>query len=63
MGSCPEIYRENVFKKFNKINQKKLFNANLLGKKSLALSINPYENSKKTLRDIAIFKKVLRKYI
>lgn len=63
VGSCPEIYRENVFKNSNKIHQKKLLNANLLGKKSITLSINPYENTKKTHRDVAILKKTLAKYI
>lgn len=63
VGPCPEIYRENIFKKFNKIKQKKLDNANLLGKKSVTLFINPYENLKKIFRDMTVFKKILEKYV
>jgi dTDP-4-amino-4,6-dideoxygalactose transaminase len=43
VGSCPEIYREKVFKKFSILNNKRLLNAKQLGETSLVFPINPFK--------------------
>ena len=40
VGSCPEIYREKIFKKL-KLYPKRLPNAKLLGETSIMFPINP----------------------
>jgi len=63
VGSCPEIYREKIFKKLNLQPKKRLHNAKLLGQTSITFSINPYKNLTKIKSEINAIKKVLSKYI
>jgi len=63
VGSCPEIYREKIFKKLNLCPLKRLSNAKLLGEKSVMFPINPYRDLKKVKLEINTIKKILKKYI
>ena len=63
VGSCPEIYRENVFKKKNVKLKKRLANAKLLGETSLTFFINPYENIKNIKFKIKSIIKVFRTFL
>ena len=59
VGSCPEIYREKVFKKIKKYN--KLKNANFVGKVSIAFSINHLQTEnyiKKITRNLIEIEKI-----
>ena len=47
IGSCPEIYREKIFKKLKIYPKKRLQNAKLLGEISIMFPINPYKKIKK----------------
>lgn len=63
VGSCPEIYREKIFKKL-KINPKKrLSNAKLLGETSIMFPINPNKSLTKIKAEINSIKKVLNSYL
>ena len=62
-GSCPEIYREKIFKKLKLFPKKRLQNAKLLGKTSIMLPINPYKSLKKIKPEINSIKKILKNYI
>jgi dTDP-4-amino-4,6-dideoxygalactose transaminase len=62
VGSCPEIYREKIFKKLKFYPQKRLLNAKLLGQISLTFSINPNIPSTKIKLEIKSIKKILNKY-
>ena len=62
VGSCPEIYREKVFRKLKfKPNQKRLSNAKLLGETSISFPINPYKSLTKIKSEINIIKKIIEK--
>ena len=63
VGSCPEIYREKVFKKFNFYPKKRLINAKLLGETSIVFPINPNRTFKKVKQEINSIKKILNKYL
>jgi dTDP-4-amino-4,6-dideoxygalactose transaminase len=63
VGSCPEIYREKIFKKLNFYPKKRLLNAKLLGETSIMFPINPYRSLSEIESDIIIIKKILNKYI
>jgi dTDP-4-amino-4,6-dideoxygalactose transaminase len=63
VGSCPEIYREKIFKKLKFFPKKRLFNAKLLGETSLVFPINPNKNLSKINLEINIIKKIFNKYI
>jgi dTDP-4-amino-4,6-dideoxygalactose transaminase len=63
VGSCPEIYREKIFKKLNFYPKKRLLNAKLLGETSIMFPINPYKSLKKIKSEINSIKKILNKYI
>ena len=63
IGSCPEIYREKVFKKLKFYPTKRLTNAKLLGETSLVFPINPNKSIKKIKLEINLLKKILSKYI
>ncbi len=63
VGSCPEIYREKIFKKLKLYPKKRLLNAKLLGETSLVFSINPYISLTKIKSEINIIKKVLNKFL
>jgi dTDP-4-amino-4,6-dideoxygalactose transaminase len=63
VGSCPEIYREKIFKKFKFFPKNRLTNAKLLGETSVAFPINPYSSlSILKKKDIVIIKNTLKKY-
>jgi dTDP-4-amino-4,6-dideoxygalactose transaminase len=59
VGSCPEIYREKIFKKLKFYPKKRLSNAKLLGDTSIVFPINPNRNLKKIKSDINSIKKIL----
>ena len=63
VGSCPEIYREKIFKRLNLYPKKRLPNAKLLGQRSITFPNNPYKNLKKIKSEINTIKKILSKYI
>ena len=62
VGSCPEIYREKIFKKLKFYPKKRLSNAKLLGETSLMFPINPYKSSTKVKLEINTIKKILNKF-
>jgi dTDP-4-amino-4,6-dideoxygalactose transaminase len=59
IGSCPEIYRQKIFKKLGFYPKKRLSNAKLLGETSIAFPINPNQDFKKIKADIKSIKKIL----
>ena len=63
VGSCPEIYREKIFKKMKLSPKKRLSNAKLLGETSLSFPINPNKTSKQVMYEINVIKKILDKFI
>jgi dTDP-4-amino-4,6-dideoxygalactose transaminase len=63
VGSCPEIYREKVFKKLKFYQNKRLINAKLLGETSITFSINPYKSLITINSEINSIKKLLHKYV
>ena len=62
VGSCPEIYREKIFKKLNFYPKKRLPNAKLLGETSVMFRINPNKNLSLIKREINVIKKILNFY-
>ena len=60
VGSCPEIYLENAFKKKHKI--KRLKNAKTLGETSVALFINHNFDKKHEIKYLTSLNKVLKKF-
>ena len=63
IGSCPEIYREKIFKKLKFYPNKRLLNAKLLGETSIMFPINPNRAMKKVKLEINFIKKILNKYL
>ena len=63
VGSCPEIYREKIFKKLKFYPKKRLKNAKILGKTSIVFPINPNRSLRKIKLEISDIKKVLNKLI
>ena len=63
VGSCPEIYKENIFKKLKIYPKKRLKNAEILGKTSLMFPINPYKTFSKIRSDINLIRNTLNRYI
>ena len=63
VGSCPEKYREKVFKKLKVYSKKRLVNAKLLGDTSFMIPINPYRALTKIKTEINSIKKILNKYL
>tara|TARA_A100001011_G_C14236083_1_gene811100 strand:+ start:55 stop:1251 length:1197 start_codon:yes stop_codon:yes gene_type:complete len=63
VGSCPEIYREKIFKRLNLYPKKRLSNAKLLGETSIMFPINPYKSLTKINSEINSIKKILNKYL
>ena len=63
VGSCPEIYREKVFKKYKSQPKFRLKNAKKLGETSLVFPINPYKKISLIKKEIFIIKKILNSYI
>ena len=63
VGSCPEIYREKIFRKLSLHPKKRLKNAKLLGETSIMFPINPNESIFKIKSEINSIKKILSKYV
>tara|TARA_Y100000389_G_C17429468_1_gene501663 strand:- start:41 stop:820 length:780 start_codon:yes stop_codon:yes gene_type:complete len=63
VGSCPEIYREKIFKKSKFYPKKRLVNAKLLGETSITFPINPNIALIKVKSEINFLKKILNKYL
>ena len=63
IGSCPEIYREKIFKKLKFYPNKRLSNAKLLGETSIMFPINPNRGLNKVNMEINSIKKILNKYL
>ena len=62
-GSCPEIYREKIFKKLRFYPKERLTNAKLLGKTSIMFPIDPGRSMIKVKTEINSIKKILNKYL
>jgi len=63
VGSCPEIYREKIFKKFKFYPKKRLFKARLLGETSIMFPINPYKSLNQIKKEILTSKRVFNKFL
>jgi len=63
VGSCPEIYREKIFRKLKMYPGRRLKVAKLLGKSSLMFPINPYKPLIKIKSEILSIKKILNNYL
>jgi dTDP-4-amino-4,6-dideoxygalactose transaminase len=63
VGSCPEIYREKIFKKLKLYPKKRLLNAKLLGETSIMFPINPYRSLIKIKSEISSIKRILNNYL
>jgi dTDP-4-amino-4,6-dideoxygalactose transaminase len=63
VGSCPEIYREKIFKRLKLQPKKRHVNAKLLGETSVMFPINPYRDLKKIRSEINTIKRIFKKYI
>ena len=63
VGSCPEIYRQKIFKKLKFFPKKRLLNAKLLGETSIALPINPFKTIRKVKLEINLIKKKFNEYL
>ncbi len=63
VGSCPEIYREKIFKKLKYYPKKRLLNAKLLGETSIMFPINPNKSLIKIKSEISIIKKIMKNYL
>ena len=63
VGSCPEIYREKVFKKYKSQPKFRLKNAKKLGETSLVFPINPFKKLNLIKKEIFIIKKIFNSYI
>jgi len=63
IGSCPEIYREKIFKKLKLYPKKRLQNAKLLGEISIMFPINPNKSLTKIKVEINSIKKVLNNHL
>jgi dTDP-4-amino-4,6-dideoxygalactose transaminase len=63
VGSCPEIYREKIFKKFKFYPKQRLSNAKLLGETSLMFPIDPARSMAKVKTEINSIKKIFNKYL
>jgi dTDP-4-amino-4,6-dideoxygalactose transaminase len=62
-GSCPEIYREKIFKKLKLYPKQRLPNAKLLGELSIMFPIDPGRSMAKVKTEINFIKKILNKYL
>ena len=63
VGSCPEIYREKIFKNYKIYLKKRLPIAKLLGETSIMFRINPNKSQDKIRSEIFSIKKILNKYL
>ncbi len=63
IGSCPEIYREKIFRKSKTYPKKRLVNAKLLGETSIMFRINPNKSLNQVKKEILKSKRVFKKYL
>ena len=63
VGSCPEIFKEKIFKKLKIYPKYKLLNAKLLGETSLTFPINPNKKIAQIKKEVKIIKTILTKFI
>jgi dTDP-4-amino-4,6-dideoxygalactose transaminase len=63
VGSCPEIYREKIFKNLKLFPKERLSNAKLLGETSITFPIDPNRSVAKIKLEIKSIKRVLNKYL
>ena len=63
VGSCPEIYREKIFKNLGIYQKRRLQNAKLLGESSIMFPINPNKSLTKIKAEINSIKKILNGYL
>ncbi len=63
VGSCPEIYREKIFKKLKAYPKKRLINAKLLGESSIMFPIDPAKSLLILKKEISHIKKMLTRYV
>ena len=63
IGSCPEIYREKIFRKLKTYPKKRLVNAKLLGETSIMFRINPNKSLNQVKKEILKSKRVFKKYL
>jgi len=63
VGSCPEIYREKIFKKLKAYPKKRLINAKLLGESSIMFPIDPSKSLLILKKEISHIKKMLTRYL
>jgi len=63
VGSCPEIYREKIFRKLKLYPKKRLSNAKSLGESSIMFPIDPGRSMTKVKTEINSIKKILNKYL
>ena len=63
VGSCPEIYREKIFKKLKLYPKQRLPNAKLLDKSSIMFPIDPGRSMTKVKTEINSIKGILNKYL
>lgn len=63
VGSCPEIYREKIFRKLKLYPKKRLINTRLLGETSIMFPIDPNKSLLKIKAEILIIKNILRKFL
>jgi len=62
-GSCPEIYKENIFKRSKIYSKIKLSNAKILGNKTIMFPITPSKKLKKIKIEIKKIQKIFNQYI
>tara|TARA_A100001011_G_C14260191_1_gene822021 strand:- start:9 stop:1190 length:1182 start_codon:yes stop_codon:yes gene_type:complete len=63
VGSCPEIYREKIFKRLRFFPKKRLLNAKVLGETSFVIPINPYRSAININSEINSIKKILNNFL
>ena len=63
VGSCPEIYREKIFRKLKLYPKKRLTNTKLLGQTSIMFPIDPNKSLLKIKAEILIIKNILSKFL
>ena len=63
VGSCPEIYKEKIFKKIKFYSKIKLANAKLLGNSSIMFPITPHKSLYSINKEIKKIKIILKKFV
>jgi dTDP-4-amino-4,6-dideoxygalactose transaminase len=63
VGSCPEIYREKIFKKLKFGPSRRLPRAKSLGEESVTFKINPFKSLNVIKKEIILIKNILFKFV